>query len=69
MMDFVLRHPEYLFLLFAFFFIVVKVIVNAIYEQPEKDNPGDDGGVPVDDPTLDLPPGVTLPKQDKEILV
>ena len=70
MVKFILEHPEYLFMLMMFFFAVVKVIIYAVSESNESKDDDDDGGIEVNDPILDLPPGVSLPSnKDKSELV
>ena len=52
-------------LLFYFFLIFLIKWKSARPDTDDSDN--DDGGLPIDinfDPTLDLPPGVTLPVND-----
>jgi len=61
-MEFLRQHPFYiLFLLFNIWLIyrVIKMVINS--DDEDKDEDADDGGVEIDDPILDLPPGVTLP--------
>lgn len=64
-----LNHPVYIFLLFLSFFLIVKVILTIVHENPHLDDSEEDGGVTTEDPVLDLPPGVGLPEDDKKVLI
>ena len=68
MIKFIYEHPDYLFLLFLSLFFIYKVLLHIVkYEDDSEDgDDDDDGGIPVEDPILDLPPGVSLPK-DKDL--
>jgi len=71
--DFLAKHPTYIILLIFCLIAVVKVIIDIARGYDEKDNrdnsDNDDGGLEYDEnPTLDLPPGVTLPVGPKELV-
>ncbi|MEM9327152.1 MAG: hypothetical protein AAGA85_15900, partial [Bacteroidota bacterium] len=62
MIKFVTTHPDYLFLMFLIFFVVIKVIIQIINSDDGRSSGDDsDGGILEPDPVLDLPPGVSLP--------
>jgi hypothetical protein len=70
--SFIKVHPEYVVFIAANAILVVKVIQWAI-KQNNNDNDDDDhGSGPGDDddglPDLDLPPGVSLPDSNKELV-
>ena len=69
MVKFILDHPVYLFLLFLSIFMIIKVIISIIHENPLNGDSEDDGGIAPEDPKLDLPPGVSLPEQERNVLV
>ncbi len=69
MVEFVYNHPDYVFFVFLILFLITKVILDIIKSNNhgnEDMGDDDDGGVYPDDPILDLPPGVTLPKEEPE---
>jgi hypothetical protein len=68
-----LKHPYYIpFIIFNVWIIyrIIKMVINE-EDQDNGDDRGDeddDGGVDVnDDPDLDLPPGVSLPRDTPEL--
>jgi hypothetical protein len=47
--------------------LVSKLLVRYLGNSPgNRDDDEDDGGISIDDPVLDLPPGVTLPVEDRD---
>jgi hypothetical protein len=68
MLNFLTSHPFYIPFILLNAFIVYKVIKEVLGDNGgDDDDDDDDEGVFSDDgPTLDLPPGVTLPVSPKE---
>jgi hypothetical protein len=69
MLSFILEHPLYLPFILVNIWIIYKAIQEFAY-KPETDDSSDNdgGGSGPADPELDLPPGVTLPKEREEVL-
>lgn len=61
MEEFLRSNPEYIIILFICIYTVYKVVQLALKGDNNEDNEDDDGGMLLEDPILDLPPGVTLP--------
>jgi hypothetical protein len=66
-------NPSYFLVVFGSAFLVIRVFITIINEDKNRGNTDDsdegDGGEPVDpDPKLDLPPGVSLPLKDEELV-
>jgi hypothetical protein len=69
MLDFLSRNSHYLIILALCIFIVTRVIVVVLKEDNSRNDDEDDGGIyTLDEPVLDLPPGVTLPQDTKELV-
>lgn len=69
MLDFITSHPLYIpFLVINGLIIyeVIKIVRNRDNGEDDDDNNNDGGSNELDDPVLDLPPGVTLPVSPKE---
>jgi len=60
MLEFIISHPDYIFILILNILVVFKVLMY-IKNTNENGNDDNDGGDMPDAPKLDLPPGVTLP--------
>ncbi|MEM9053144.1 MAG: hypothetical protein AAGC47_13910 [Bacteroidota bacterium] len=59
-LDYLAEHPLYIpFLLFNLF-VIYKVVLLVFYDDDDDDK-DDDEGFHVEDPDLDLPPGISLP--------
>ncbi len=67
-LEFILDRPLYLLFVLANIWIIYKFIKNALSDGSDDDSEDDDddGGITLTDPDLDLPPGVTLPKDEFE---
>lgn len=61
MVKFIIDHPDYFILLMACLFVVIKVLVNIVTDEKGDSNNDNEGGSFIDEPKLDLPPGVSLP--------
>lgn len=66
--SFLSDHPLYIPFLFANIYIIFKVAekVRNLGDDENNEDPNDDdndGGIPPEDPILDLPPRVTLPRE------
>lgn len=67
MIDYIIAHPLYIpFLIFNIFVIyrMIKFVLNRDQDQNDDDDQG--GIIKIDNPKVDLPPGVTPPVIDKE---
>lgn len=71
MLEFIENHPDYLFIVIINILVVVKVLMY-VKNTEENNNDDDDGGIIINSPTLDLPPGVSLPidrkRKEKEYI-
>lgn len=68
MWKYVLQNPLYIVVVILNIGVVVLVI-KALFSGNDNDDDSDDdndGGSPVEDPDLDLPPGVSLPREPSE---
>ncbi|MEM6643583.1 MAG: hypothetical protein AAF616_11440 [Bacteroidota bacterium] len=68
--EFLDAHPFYLMFIIinlAIIYLVVKMVIFKKDDDDEEDD-DDEGGIGDDDPVLDLPPGVTLPKEPSELV-
>lgn len=59
-MEFLQEHPLYIPFIVFNSWIIYKVIREVQKDNDDSDD-SDDGGIVLDEPELDLPPGVTLP--------
>ena len=64
MLKFLLQYPLYIPFVIINIWIIYKLVKEVLNKDNDKDDPND-GGIPAnnDDPDLDLPPGVSLPKE------
>jgi len=69
MLEFLSRNPHYLVVVALCIFIVFRVIISTLKDYRDKNDDDDDGGIHnSEDPILDLPPGVILPQDTKELV-
>jgi hypothetical protein len=70
MLDHILAHPLYIPFILLNIFIIYKVIRLVLENDEEKNDDDRDGGIARDeDPVLDLPPGVSLPREEPSLSV
>ncbi|MEM9857902.1 MAG: hypothetical protein AAF843_11115 [Bacteroidota bacterium] len=70
MWTFLLENPFYIPFIALNIWVIYKVIKIFVYrndDNTDDDDDNDDGILP-DDPELDLPPGVSLPTEPKELV-
>jgi hypothetical protein len=68
MVAFLYSHPEYILFVIVNIFIVYRVVKVVFDDNKDDDHSDDDGGIEQPtDPDLDLPPGVSPPR-DKELV-
>jgi len=65
MWKYVLQNPLYIVVVILNIGVVVLVI-KALFSGNDNNDDDPDGGSPVEDPDLDLPPGVSLPREPSE---
>jgi len=66
--EYIVSNPTYIIVVLVCFFLVYRVI-RAIMKDDKDDDDNDNGGIIVNDPELDLPPGVSLPVEQESDLV
>lgn len=67
--EFLDAYPFYLLFLIINVLIIYLVFKKILFGNDDDDKDDDDeGGISYDDPILDLPPGVTLPKEPSELV-
>lgn len=66
MIEYITAHPMYIPFLIGNALIIYEVIKIVRKDGDDNNDDGDGGILLDDDPTLDLPPGVTLPVSPKE---
>jgi hypothetical protein len=67
MLEYVLQNPLYLVVAITNLVVVIYVIWK-LRKGNGRDDDDEDGGEPMDEPDLDLPPGISLPRQPREEL-
>lgn len=69
-LEFLGRHPYYIPFIIFNSYVIYRVIMEVIRGGRDDRDQGDGGGEsdPPDDPILDLPPGVVLPKDQPELV-
>lgn len=69
MLDFIFKYPLYIPFLALNIFLIYKVIMDVKRDENDENNDEDDGGVDWSEgPDLELPPGVTRPINDTELV-
>ncbi len=66
--EYIVSNPTYIIVVVVCIFIVYRVI-REILKDDKDDDDNDNGGIMVNDPKLDLPPGVSLPVEQESALV
>jgi hypothetical protein len=67
MVQFLITNPLFVLLSMGMLVIISKFVVRFFGDNPNgSDNDEDDGGMNIEDPVLDLPPGVSLPVDEHE---
>ncbi|MEM9327214.1 MAG: hypothetical protein AAGA85_16215 [Bacteroidota bacterium] len=69
MWTFVLDHPLYIPFVLVNAWVIYKAIQDLAYKDAANDDSNDTGGDGPSDPSLDLPPGITLPSDKEPALV
>jgi hypothetical protein len=71
MLDFIKSYPFYIPFIIINVFIIYKVVKDVLNnDKGQNDEDDDEGGVSeIDNPVLDLPPGVTLPTSPKVLVL
>ena len=70
--EFIVDHPFYIPFILLNIWLIYKVIQEVRKDDEDNNDENDDkseGGLPDDGPDLDLPPGVSLPVDSKEVVV
>ena len=73
MIDFLSEHLFYIPFIIFNIWVIYKVIKIFVYDEEDEDDTNndedDDGGITIDDPDIDLPPGVSLPSKPKDLVL
>ncbi|MEM9392180.1 MAG: hypothetical protein AAGA02_17005 [Bacteroidota bacterium] len=72
MLDYLSNHLLYIPFIALNIWVIYKVIKIFVYQKDDDDKNDDDddnGGIDLTGPELDLPPGVSLPTEPKEVVL
>ncbi len=68
LLEYLMNHPMYLIFLVLNAWVIWRIVrVSTRNSDDEDSDKGNDGNVPLDDPILDLPPGITLPVPEEDL--